>query len=113
MSMGEKLVEKAWDSMERDMQEKQSCRRDFFYAVILAVVVCFGLALAIAGLSNYTGASDAFEGGKMAKESLPEIKADISSIRLDVQRIAGSVDVLIGHKVMVAVTQDASRVCDK
>ena len=114
MSMGEKLVEKAWDSMEADMRDRKSCRRDFFYAVLLAAVTCCGLAAAIAWATNKTGISDAFEGGRMAKVALPEITEDIASIRMDVQRIAGSVDVLIGHKVLAASqTQDESRVCNQ
>ena len=104
MSMGEKLVEKAWESMEADMRDKQSCRRDFFHAVIVASVVCVGICGAIVGTVNHSSLADAFEGGKMAKQALPVITADIASIRLDVARIAGAVDALSNNKVRVMVT---------
>ena len=75
MSMGEKLVEKAWDAMEADMREKQSCRRDFFYAVVLAVVFCAGLAAMATAVAQRTGISDAIEGGQLAKAAGLEVKS--------------------------------------
>ena len=114
MSMGEKLVEKAWDSMERDLQEKHSSRRDFFYAVILAGVMCFGLAVAATWVSNRTGLSDAFKGGTMAAVQLPKMVDKLDRIDRNVAKLTGAVEALIGgRQAVMCATQDEARVANQ
>lgn len=111
MSVGEKLVEKAWESMEQDLRDKQSCRRDLIVGIIMASVICFGLAVSMIAAANHTGIADAFEGGKMASKMLPRITSDLTDIKVNVARLAGAVDALTmgNRKVMVCDTQEEAR----
>ena len=96
------------------MRDRKSSRRDFFYAVVLAAVVCAGLAAAATAVSKRTGISDAIEGGQLAKVAIPKMTEKLNRIDINMARLAGAVDALTGGRaVTLATTQDESRVCDK
>jgi hypothetical protein len=110
MSAGEKIAEKAWEAMERDMQSGPVIRRALWHGFAGAAIVTVFLAIMIGSCARKTGLVDAFEGGAMAKQKLPVLMENIADIRMDVQRIAGAVDVLTGRgMVVMTTTQDAPR----
>jgi hypothetical protein len=110
MSAGEKIAEKAWEAMERDMQAGPAVRRALWHGFAGAAIIVMFLAILIGSCARSTGFTDAFEGGAMAKRQLPVLMENIADIRMDVQRIAGAVDVLAGRgMVVMTTTQDVPR----
>ena len=110
MSAGEKLVELAADAMRRDHNSGTAVRRALWHGAVGAAILTIALAVCIGTAARKSGIKDAFDGGRMAKQTLPQLTADINEIRLDVQRIAGAVDVLSNRGIIVMnATQEHDR----
>jgi hypothetical protein len=111
MSLGEKLVEAAYEGVERDLRGAKATRRALWHGIIFAIIVTSGLALAIYTAVDGSRVQAAFVGGQMAVHDLPVIKSDLSDIKISVARLAGAMEALTGGrvKVMVCDTQQTVR----
>jgi hypothetical protein len=112
MSAGEKLVDRAMDIMERDHNSGPVVRRALWHGAIGAMILTVALAVCIGTFAHKTGLADAFEGGALAKDALPQITSDIDALKLDMAAAKEGIKILIGFAQrdragddMVAVTQ--------
>jgi len=114
MSMGEKLVEAAYEGIEKDLRGAKATRRALWHGILFAVIITAGLWIAIYQAIDGSRVQAAFTGGMMAKHDLPVIKADLTEIKISVARLAGSVDAMLGgRKALMVATQDDTRVATK
>ena len=114
MSLGEKLVEAAYEGVERDLRGAKATRRALWHGILFSIIVTGGLALAIYTAVDGSRVQAAFVGGQMAVHDLPVIKSDLTEIKISMARLAGAVDAMIGgRKALMVATQDESRVANQ
>ena len=114
MSFGERLVEKAYEGVERDLRGAKATRRALWHGIIFSIIVTGGMALAIYTAVDGSRVQAAFVGGQMAVHDLPVIKSDLTEIKISMARLAGVVDAMIGRqKAVMCATQDEPRVANQ
>ena len=115
MTIGEKLVEEAYKGIEKDLRGAKATRRALWHGVLFAVIITVGLWIAIYQALDGSRVQDAFDGGMMAKHDLPVIKADLTDIKLNMARLAGAVDAMIGgrSKAVMCSTQEEVRAVNR
>ena len=109
-TVGERIVEKAYESIERDLHGKKATRRALWHGVLFATIATVGLGLSIYKALDGSVVADAFRGGQMAAKVLPSMQNHLASIDVTLAHMAGALEVLTGNrKAMVCHTQEQAQ----
>jgi hypothetical protein len=115
MSVGEKLVEAAYEGIEKDLRGAKATRRALWHGILFAVIITAGLWIAIYQAVDGSRVQAAFIGGEMAMSDLPVIKSDLADIKVSMARFAGAMEILTGgrFKASTCATQEEERVANQ
>ena len=115
MSVGERLVEKAYEGIEKDLRGAKATRRALWHGILFATIITAGIWIAVYQAIDGSRMQAAFEGGQMAARDLPVIKADLTDIKINMARLAGAVDAMIGgrSKAVMCATQEEVRAVNR
>ena len=114
MSVGERLVEKAYEGIEKDLRGAKATRRALWHGILFATIITAGIWIATYQAIDGSRMQAAFEGGQMAARDLPVIKADLTDIKINMARLTGAVEAMMSRRqAVMCATQEEARAVNR